>query len=525
MGQVIGIDFGTTTTEVSYIKDGVALSLKLEEGEYYIPTVIFFLSEDEYIIGKKADVLSRNQDYSCSVIRNFKLDLTNKSVIYRIKAKDGSEFTVKPQKAAQLFLNKLLQIIQPKLIAIFGEEDGAIDKAVITVPAQFNPAEKEAIKIAITKAAKNSGFNDIKVAAEPTAAAVAFSDYETLNEGQTILVYDFGGGTFDVSIIKQGKGKFEEIETDGDKALGGNLLTEKIAECLWDDYCEQLSIPYLPFDEEDARTYSEEDYGLPKEMYYCNRAEIISAAEAMKIDFTNNDDIASEIVDVFDMSGNSVNIELELSYKDFCKIVSRTIDKTISIAESVVNRTNQNIDYFVLAGGSSRIRSIKEKIEKSSVLKNLKCIEDDDSQMMISRGAAILARSKLSTDEKTRFELGISVRDGADYNVFMPIIKSGEKLPCKGKMRFPIDKRESIRVCYYEKDVKKFPNAKRVYDDGIELVSELEIETPNIENAELDVTFNIENDGTPVISAEIVDKMNKVISSEKLIIKKDGELW
>lgn len=525
MGQVIGIDFGTTTTEVSYIKEGMVRSLKLEDGDYYIPTVIFFLTEDEYLIGKKADVLSRNQDYSCAVIRNFKLDLTNKSMKYNIIAKDGSEFAVKPQKAAQLFLNKLLQIVQPKLISIFGEKDGIIDRAVITVPAQFNPAEKEAIKNAILKAAKNSGFNDIKVAAEPTAAAVAYSDYEEIKEGQTILVYDFGGGTFDVSIIKKGKDKFEEIETDGDKALGGNLLTEKIAENLWDDYCDQLEISYLPFDKEEADVYSEDEYGLSREKYFCNRAEIISVAEEMKLEFTDDEDSASEIVEMFDMSGNAVNIELSLSYRDFCKIISKSIDKTIEIAANVISRTNQKIDYFVLAGGSSRIKIIKDKIRQNPVLSQLKWVEDDDSQTLISRGAAILAKSKLCTDEKTRFELGISVREGSDYNVFMPIIKSGESLPCIGKRKFPIDNRESIKISYYEKDVKKFPDARRVYDDGIDLVSELEIETPKNCSAELEVSFSIEKDGTPLINAKIVDESNNVISSKELVIKRDGELW
>lgn len=525
MGQVIGIDFGTTTTEVSYFKDGMVRSLKLEDGDYYIPTVLFFLTEDEYLIGKKADVLSRNQDYSCAVIRNFKLDLTNKSVKYSIKAKDGSEFVVKPQKAAQLFLNKLLQIVQPKLISIFGEKDGMIDKAVITVPAQFNPAEKEAIKNAISKAAKNSGFNDIKVAAEPTAAAVAYSDYEEIEEGQTILVYDFGGGTFDVSIIKKGRDRFEEIETDGDKALGGNLLTEKIAENLWDDYCDQLKIAYLPFDKEEAEMYSEDEYGLSREKYFCNRAEIISAAEEMKLEFTDDEDSVSEIVELFDMLGNPVNIELTLSYKDFCKIISKYIDKTVEIAEKVINGTDQKIDYFVLAGGSSRIKIIKEKINRNSTLSELKWVEDDDSQTLISRGAAILAKSRLYTEEKTRFELGISVRDGADYNVFMPIIKSGESLPCVGKRKFPIDNRESIKISYYEKDVKKYPDARRVFDEGIDLVSELEIETPKNCNAELEVSFSIEKDGTPLISAKIVDSNNNIISSKDLVIKRDGEIW
>ena len=527
MGQVIGIDFGTTTTEVSYIsKDGQALSLKLEEGRYYIPTVLFFNSENDYIIGKKAEALSHNPDYSCAVIRNFKLDLTDRSARYDIKARDGSEFVIKPQKAAQLFLNKLLQIIQPKLYKIFGETEGIIDKAVVTVPAQFNPAEKEAIKKAISSAAEKSGFNEIKVAAEPTAAAVAFSEIEKIKEGQSILVYDFGGGTFDVSIINKGKDKFEEVETDGDKSLGGSLLTEKIAEVLWDDYCEQCNISYLPFERDEAIRYSEEEYGLEASKYYHNRSEIVSAAERMKIEFTDSDDEISEFADIYDMTGKALNLELKLSYKDFSKIISRDIDKTLKIAADVVERTDGKIDFFVLAGGSSRIRCIKEKITAHPVLNKITLVEEDDEQLLISQGAAVLANSKLKTDEKTRAELGISVRNGAEYNLFMPIIKSGVSFPCTSSIqKFKLDDRGLIKISYYEKDVKKYPKSRSVYDEGIDLVKELEIETPKDSDAELEVQFNIEKDGTPSVKARIVDDSGNVITSKDIVIRKDEEIW
>lgn len=525
MGQVIGIDFGTTTTEVSYIKDNRVRALVLEDGNYFIPTVIFFNSEDDYIIGSKAETLSRDEDYSCAVVRNFKLELTNKHQVYQIIAKDGTEFKIKPQKVAQLFLNKLLQIIQPKLIAQFGEVDGIIDKAVITVPAQFNPAEKEAIKNSIVKAAQNSGFHEIKVVAEPTAAAIAYSDYEDIKEGQTILVYDFGGGTFDVSVIRKGKNKYEEIETDGDKTLGGNLLTEKIAAILWDNYCDQLNISYLPFDKEEAEVYSESEYGLSRKKYFINRGEIVSIAENMKIEFQDEDDEITSIAELYDMEGNAINLPLTLSYKDFRKIISKDIDKSINITANVVKRTADKIDYLVFAGGTSSIRLIKEKIAQNSELRKLNWVDDDDSQTLISRGAAIIASSNLVTEECTRFDLGILVRDGAQYNHFLPVINAGEKLPCSDKRIFPIDDRNSIKISYCERDVKNFPNAQNKHDEGIEVVSELEIETPSVTGANVEVTFNIEKDGTPSVNAQIIDNSGNVLSSKTLVIKKDGDLW
>ena len=525
MGQVIGIDFGTTTTEVSYIKDNGVRSLKLEDGHYYIPTVLFFKSEDDYIIGYEAERYSRNQDYSEAVVRNFKLDLTSKTVKYNVVAKDGTAFSIKPQKAAQLFLNRLLQIIQPKLIKIFGDKEGIIDKAVITVPALFNPAEKEVIKSALLKAATNAGFNEIKIAAEPTAAAVAYSDFEDINEEQSILVYDFGGGTFDVSVIKKGKNKFEEIETDGDKSLGGNLITERIAEHLWYEFCDTYNMDDLPFEKEDAISYSEDEYGLEKSKYYWNRAEILSIAEEMKIQLSSENDEDEETASLYNMNGDLINAQLSMTYNTFKKIIKKVINKTIEITANVVQRAEKKINYFVLAGGSSSIKMIREIISEDPILKNLNLCDDDDGQTLISRGAAILANAKLSTDEKTRFELGVSAKDGANFNAFIPIIESGVSLPCTGKRRFQIDNRDFVKICYYEKDVKKYPNACRTDDDGIDLVSELYIDVPENLYAELEVTFNIEKDGTPSISAEIIDETGNVISSKEIVIRRDGELW
>ena len=92
-------------------------------------------------------------------------------------------------------------------------------------------------------------------------------------------------------------------------------------------------------------------------------------------------------------------------------------------------------------------------------------------------------------------------------------------------MTFNIDNRDSIKICYYERDVKKFPDARSVYDEGIDFVSELEIKTPPACNDELEVIFNIGKDGTPTISAKIIDDSENVIVSKELVIKRDGELW
>lgn len=529
MGKEIGIDFGTTTTEVSYIdKNGHARAMKLEAGSDVIPTVLYFKSENEYVIGKKASTMSNVNPEAC--VKNFKLHFTNPTKKYRVKAENGDEFVIKPIKAAQLYLNSLIQIIQPRLLKEFGEIDGTIDKAVITVPAQFDPEEKEAVKNAITKAANLAGFSDIKVAAEPTAAAVAFQE-ENGEDGETILVYDFGGGTFDVSVIQKNGDIYSEIATDGDARLGGNLLTERLAEILWVRCLDAVDREY-PFEEDEADHYSEDDYELSKSRFVINRDQVFKAAEEMKIDFLEEDEVDTQIPFYFDNEKDPRLIDIEVSLDEFNDIIYEDIQKTVELTGRVLRQTVNSgsvdkIDQLVLAGGSSQIRLIEELLAKNPELEKLTG-NAGDSSTLIARGAARLASVELQVEEKTRFEIGTRVIKGTKLDVFEPFIHVGEKLPCSGKHRFYLTRegQTEVTIEYYEKDVKNYPDAGRIDDDGIHLVNEFTISgIPSQEDLSVMVTFQIEADGTPVISAEILDKNDHTVKADKLSINRGGNLY
>lgn len=529
MGKEIGIDFGTTTTEVSYIdKKGHARSMKLEGSNVIIPTVLYFKSEEEYIIGNKASTMSRI--HPSASVKNFKLYFTDTTKRYKVVAENGDEFLIKPVKAAQLFLNKLIQIIQPKLFSEFGEKGGAIDKVVITVPAQFDPEEKAAVKGAITKAAGQAGFSDIKIAAEPTAAAVAFQD-ENCEDGETILVYDFGGGTFDVSVIQKTGGIYTEIATDGDKRLGGNLLTEKIAEVLWEKCIDEVDRDY-PFDEEEAEHYSEDEYELSTRRFILNRAAIFEAAELMKMEFLEEDVADQQVGFYYDNESDPKLIDLEMDEDEFYEIIGDDIDKTVELTGRVLKETMERddipgIDQLVLAGGSSQIRLIQDKLSENEVLKDLAGVTGDSSTL-ISRGAAKLASVELKIEERTRFEIGTRVIKGKQLDLFEPVIKAGEKLPCAGTHDFYLsrDGQKEVTIEYYEKDVKNYPDAKKIDDDGINLVNELTVSgIPIQDDLSVRVTFNIEIDGTPTITAEIIDKSGSTVKADQLSITKGGNLY
>ena len=528
MGKEIGIDFGTTTTEVSYIdKNGYARAMKLERG-YLIPTVLYFMSEDEFMIGSKAAVRGRMKPEA--MVRNFKLFLTDPTKKYKVVANNGDRFTIKPVKAAQLFLNKLIQIIQPKLLSEFGEKEGTIDKAVITVHAQFDPEEKSAIKEAILKAASQAGFSDIKIAAEPTAAAVAYQD-ENCEDGESILVYDFGGGTFDVSVIRKLGEIYTEIATDGDKKLGGNLITEKIAKRLWGICLEEVDRDY-PFDAEEADHYAVEDYELSRERFFLNRNEVFEAAENMKKDFLEEDEVEQVIRFYLDDDSEPRLINVEMDLDDFYDLIEEDIQKTVDLTSRVLKETMERgdvsrVDQVVLAGGSSQIRLVREKLSENDMLKDLVGLAGESSTL-ISRGAAKLASVELKVEEKTRFEIGTRLIKGVRLNLFEPVIKAGEKLPCSGTQVFYLSRQDQneVTIEYYEKDVKNYPEAEKIDDDGINLVSELTITgIPRQAGLSLWVTFSIEADGTPSVSVEIKDQNHQVVKAEKLKITKGGNLY
>lgn len=529
MGKEIGIDFGTTTTEVSYIdKNGHARAMKLEGGRDVIPTVLYFLSEENWIIGKNASTRSRIHPEAC--VKNFKLFFTDPLKKYKVIAENEDEFTIKPVQAAQYYLNSLIQIVQPKLIKEFGEIEGVIDKAVITAPALFDEFKRSAIKDALMKSGEKAGFNDIKIATEPTAAAVAYQE-ENCEDGETILVYDFGGGTFDVSIIQKNGDVFKEINTSGDSTLGGNLLTEKIAEVLWVNCLDFVNREY-PFDEHEADYYSEADYELEKIKFIQNRNAVFNAAEDIKIDFLEEDEINVQIPFYYDNECDPALVDITMEIEDFNDIIRDDVEHTIELTKKVLNRTIESgkvaeINQVVLAGGSSQLRLVKELLSEESELKNL-VGNGEDSSTLISRGAAKLASIELKVEEKTRFEIGTRVVKGTSLNEFETIIGVGEQLPCKGEHIFYLNRegQDEVTIEYFEKDANNYPNATSIYDEGINLVGELKITgIPRQDGLSLKVIFNVEKDGTPTINAEILDTNGNTVKADQLSVKKGGNLY
>lgn len=528
MGKEIGIDLGTTNTVVSYKnKKGHFRHIKYD-GKDVIPSVVYFKSKEEYLIGQRAKKrmeANRNR----AGIANFKTDLGDGNKCYEIVAENGDEFKLRPREIAIKFLNKLVCEIETRLQKEFGVEDGCIDKAVITVPAKFNDVERRKT----LQAALEAGLSSVQLAYEPTAAAIAYEvDTGTNSESEAILVYDFGGGTFDVSVIKRFSGSFREIATNGDKNLGGNVLTRKIEEhILWrikEDYDFDM-----PIDENDY----DKDLGITEIDLHKNLVTIHQQANNIKEDLSSFIETPPYDIPLILPEKGNIIYPISLTREDFESLIRKEIDKTINITMKTVEMAREEgidaIKCLVLAGGSSNIPIIKERLE--SCLKEFDVIYGDSNDgisTLISRGAAILAQrldETLTTKQKTNAQLGVKVTDDVVYNKFEMIIPENAPLPCSGKKTFRLmkDGQREFSVEYYEYDVNNYPNNKRVHDDGYSMVDRLIIDNlpDGLKRSEtiIEIEFRVQEDGRVEVNAAIKDLEGKNIAEKALKIRKESE--
>ena len=526
MGKEIGIDLGTTNTVVSYVnKKGKLRQLNYETKEI-IPSVIYFQSADEYFIGNKA----RNflADNPAAGVANFKTTISS-SERHKIIPEDGKPFAKRSREFAELFLNKVVRGMENRLIKEFGPIDGFIERAVITVPANFSSTEKSITKMA----ARLAGLTDVKLVAEPTAAAVAYENSQgEENSEAVILVYDFGGGTFDVSIIRKKGAAFEEITTGGDKHLGGNNLTSILAKEILNEINDDYGAEF-PFNEDD---FDEDDCEISLIQYKKNMNEIWRVANLIKENLSEND-YSSEPLNIVLRDGINELITVEFSREELENYIGEYINRTVDITLQTIKRAKdkqsiEKIDQIVLAGGSSNIPLVKQILEER--LNDQDIVFCDDVSTLISRGAAILAKRYVESESTpkavTTVQMGIAANEGIQFGKFQVIIPEDEPLPCNKKRFFylPRDNMQKFEIKYYERDVKNFPNAIYVWDNGIEEIDSIMIDNlpPNLKASEVqvEVTFTAQVNGELDVNVELKDIDGNKIHGEKIIFRKKSDL-
>jgi len=525
MGVAIGLDFGTTNSVVTYEDNkGRLKPFKLGDSPL-IPSVIYFKSRDDYVIGQSA--LNMSGMNFAGAISGFKTKLNEDDTPYEVTLQDGSIYKIKPRVAVKFFLNKLMGQVQEYLIKKkIG--DATIDRAVITVPTKFNDKANQAIKSAAA-AAMGLTTKQIKLIYEPTAAAVAAHEDDDNNDSR-LLIYDFGGGTFDVSLIQKDGGTFKQIKTDGDPKCGGNLLTEILARNLLDWANEEYGTNFSW----DAEDFDEDFNGISEHKYKANISNIIKEANEAKIKLSEEDEW--EVNFQFWTSDNeNKSYSVDVSRKDFENMIRKKINHTAEITRRVVDSDEAKaiggIDKIIIAGGSGQIPMIREVLRDK--LGDFPINRSDDVSTLISRGAAILAKDidmLENAKQKTTVQLGISSTVGMNYGVFQTIIEEGRDLPCENSCDFRLmeDDQRQLKISYYERDIKNYPQATRIDDEGITQVDELEIELPaglKKSDTVIKVTFTAQKDLSLEISAKVLNNDGQTVSEDKIKVNKVSDLF
>ena len=350
MGKIIGIDLGTTNSEVAFVEAGKPTIIKSAEGQTYFPSVVAFTKDGEMLVGEAAK----------------RQAVTNpEGTVLRIKRKMGTGEKIKirgkeytPEQISAFILQKIKKDAEDFL----GE---TIKDAVITVPAYFNDDQRQATK----DAGKIAGLTVKRIINEPTAASLA---YGLDKEGEhRIAVYDFGGGTFDITLMDVGEGVFEVLSTNGDTQLGGSDMDQALVDYIAEEFKKQHNIDLR----KDPKTFQ----------------RILEAAEAAKMELSSTlqTDINLPYITVLD--NEPKHLEMKLTRAKFEEIISPIVDKTEKPCKQALKDAKlkpADIDHIVLVGGTTRIPLVIKTVEK---VFGKKPKRDVDPMECVAIGAAIQA--------------------------------------------------------------------------------------------------------------------------------------
>ena len=352
MARAVGIDLGTTNSVVSVLEGGEPVVIANAEGSRTTPSVVAFAKNGEVLVGQSA----KNQ-----AVTN--VDRTIRSV----KRHMGEDWTVDiddkkytPQEISARTLQKLKRDAE----AYLGDE---VTEAVITVPAYFEDAQRQATK----EAGQIAGLNVLRIVNEPTAAALAYG-LDKAEKEETILVFDLGGGTFDVSLLEIGDGVVEVLATAGDNELGGDDWDNRVVEWLVDKFKSQNGVD------------------LSKDKMAMQRLR--EAAEKAKIELSSAQQASINLPYItVDAEKNPLFLDETLTRTEFQKITSDLLDRTKSPFNQVIKDAGMSvgdIDHVVLVGGSTRMPAVSDLVKELTGKEPNKSVNPDE---VVALGAALQA--------------------------------------------------------------------------------------------------------------------------------------
>jgi len=459
MGKAVGIDLGTTNSVVAVLEGGEPTVIANAEGNRTTPSIVAFKSE-EVLVGELAKRQAiTNPD---NTIRSIKREIGTSWK----QEFEGNEYT--PQEISARILQKLKRDAESYL----GED---VTEAVITVPAYFNDAERQATK----EAGKISGLNVLRIINEPTAASLAYGLENS--EDQKILVYDLGGGTFDVSVLEISEGVFEVKSTAGDSKLGGDDWDQKVMDWLVEKFKSSTGIDI-----------STDNMAMQR---------IKEGAEKAKIELSSTNETEVNLPFITANDSGPQHLLEKLSRSEFEKITSDLVERTkgpVNKAIEDADLSYSDIDHIILVGGSTRIPSIQALVKNMTGKDPHKGVNPDE---VVASGAAIQA-GVLKGDVKdvllldvTPLTLGVETKGG----IVAKMIERNTTIPTKRSETFTTaeDGQTEVEIHVLQGEREMASGNKSLGKFKLTEIPTAKQGTPQIE-----VTFDIDANGIVNVNAK-----------------------